>query len=264
MNVLQLLLEGMSVRSVERVTGIHRDTILRLLTLAGERCQRLMHERIKEIEVRDVQADEIWGYVYKKEGHKWEHEKTVQQIGDCWCYAAIERETKLILAYHIGKRDVPSTDKFIYKLALATGQGRYQLTTDGWKAYVRAVQIYLGSRVHFAQLVKVYGASREGEQRCSPAEVVDAVPSIVSGNPDRDRICTSHVERQNLSIRMGMRRMTRLTNGFSKKWENLEAAYALWFAYYNFCRRHQTLRVTPAMEQGLTDNVWTVGELVGI
>ncbi|TCK75989.1 DDE superfamily endonuclease [Acidipila rosea] len=263
-NVLQLLLEGMSVRSVERVTGIHRDTILRLLTLAGERCQRLMHERIKEIEVRDVQADEIWGYVYKKEGHKWEHEKTVQQIGDCWCYAAIERETKLILAYHIGKRDVPSTDKFIYKLALATGQGRYQLTTDGWKAYVRAVQIYLGSRVHFAQLVKVYGASREGEQRCSPAEVVDAVPSIVSGNPDRDRICTSHVERQNLSIRMGMRRMTRLTNGFSKKWENLEAAYALWFAYYNFCRRHQTLRVTPAMEQGLTDNVWTVGELVGI
>jgi hypothetical protein len=126
------------------------------------------------------------------------------------------------------------------------------------------VQIYLSGRVHFAQLVKIYGASREGEQRYSPAEVVDAVPYLVSGNPDRDRICTSHVERQNLSIRMGMRRMTRLTNGFSKKWENLQAAYSLWFAYYNFCRRHQTLRVTPAMESGLTDHVWTIGELIGV
>jgi hypothetical protein len=118
--------------------------------------------------------------------------------------------------------------------------------------------------VDFAQLVKVYGASREGEQRYSPAEVVDAVPEKVMGNPDSDRICTSHIERQNLSTRMAMRRMTRLTNGFSKKWENLEAAYAVWFAYYNFCRRHQTLGVTPAMEQGLTDHQWSVGELVGI
>jgi len=110
----------------------------------------------------------------------------------------------------------------------------------------------------------VYGASREGEQRYSPAEVIDSVPTIVFGNPDRDRICTSHVERQNLSIRMGMRRMTRLTNGFSKKWANLEAAYALWFAYYNFCRKHQTLRVTPAMESGLANHVWTIGELLGV
>lgn len=261
---LQLLLEGMSVRSVERVTGIHRDTILKLLVLAGERCQRLMQERIRNLNVKDVQADEIWGYVFKKEGHKWEHEKNVEEIGDCWCFVAIERNTKLILAYHVGKRSIPSTDQFIYKLALATGQQRYQLTTDGWKAYVRAVEMFLGNRVHFAQLVKVYGASREGEQRYSPAEVVDAVPCIVSGNPVREKICTSHIERQNLSIRMGMRRMTRLTNAFSKKWENLEAAYALWFAYYNFCRRHQTLRVTPAMEQELTDHQWTVAELVGI
>ena len=120
----------------------------------------------------------------------------------------------------------------------------------------------LRGRVHFAQLVKVYGVSREGEQRYSPPEVVDSVPYIVFGNPDRDMICTSHVERQNLSIRMGMRRMTRLTNGFSKKWENLEAAYALWFAYYNFCRVHQTLRVTPAMEAGITDHIWDLKDLI--
>lgn len=261
---LQLLLEGMSVRSVERVTEIHRDTILKLLVLAGKRCQQLMHERIQNLNVTDVQADEIWGYVFKKEGHKWDHEKETEGIGDAYCFIGIERETKLVLAWHLGKRDAANTDKFVHKLALATSQQRYQLTTDGWKAYVRAVEMFLRGRVHFAQLVKVYGASREGEQRYSPAEVVDAVPCIVSGNPDRDKICTSHVERQNLSIRMGMRRMTRLTNGFSKKWENLEASYALWFAYYNFCRKHQTLRVTPAMEQGLTDHQWTVTELIGV
>ncbi len=261
---LQLLLEGMSVRSVERVTEIHRDTILKLLVLTGERCQQLMRERIQNLNVTDVQADEIWGYVFKKEGHKWDHEKETEGIGDAYCFIGIERETKLVLAWHLGKRDAANTDKFVHKLALATSHQRYQLTTDGWKAYVRAVEMFLRGRVHFAQLVKVYGASREGEQRYSPAEVVDAVPCIVSGNPDRDKICTSHVERQNLSIRMGMRRMTRLTNGFSKKWENLEAAYSLWFAYYNFCRRHQSLRITPAMEQGLTDHQWTVRELVGI
>jgi IS1 family transposase len=264
LTALQLLLEGMSVRSVERVTGIHRDTILKLLVLAGERCQKLMQERIKNLNVQDVQADEIWGYVFKKEGHKWDHEKTLEAIGDAYCFVGIERETKLVLAWHLGKRDAANTDKFVHKLALATSRQRYQLTTDGWKAYVRAVEMFLAGRVHFAQLVKVYGASREGEQRYSPAEVVDAVPCIVSGNPDRDKICTSHIERQNLSIRMGMRRMTRLTNGFSKKWENLEAAYALWFAYYNFCRKHQTLRVTPAMEQGLTDHQWSVEELIGL
>jgi len=161
---------------------------------------------------------------------------------------AVERDTKLVLTYHLGKRDTISTDTFIHKLARATSRNRYQLTSDGFKAYIKAVQIYLSGRVHFAQLVKVYGASREGEQRYSPAEVVDAVPYLVCGNPDRDR--------------MGMRRMTRLTNGFSKKWENLQAAYSLWFAYYNFCRKHQTLRVTPAMESGLTDHVWSIQELV--
>jgi len=262
MNTLQLLLEGMSVRSVERVTGIHRDTILKLLVLAGERCQMLMNERIRNVDVRDVQVDEIWGYVFKKEGHKWEHENNISEIGDAYCFVALERESKLVLTYHLGKRDVPSTDIFIAKLAQATSLDCFQLTSDGFKPYVKSVKLFLGARVHFAQLIKVYGASREGEQRYSPAEVVDAVPSIVYGNPDRDKICTSHVERQNLSIRMGMRRMTRLTNGFSKKWKNLDAAYALWFAYYNFCRVHSTLRITPAMEAGLTGHIWKLKDLI--
>lgn len=261
-SVLQLLLEGMSVRSAERITGIHRDTILRLLVLAGQRCQRLMDSKIRNVDVRDVEVDEIWGYVGKKEGHKLEQEKSVFEIGDAWCFVAIERNTKLVLTYHLGKRDIPATDAFIHKLSMATSAQRYQLSSDGLKTYIKAVQMFLGPRVHFAQLVKVYGSPREGEQRYSPAEVVDAVPCIVSGNPVRERICTSHVERQNLSIRMGMRRMTRLTNAFSKKWENLEAAYALWFAFYNFCRVHRTLRVTPAMESGLTDRIWTVSDLL--
>jgi len=257
-----LLLEGMSVRSIERVTGVHRDTILRLLVLAGERCQRLMETKIAGLHVSDVEMDEIWGYVGKKEGHKSDDDS--EEVGDAYCFIGMERTTKLILAYHLGKRTARATDTFIGKLAYATSGDRYQLTSDGFKPYISAVKLILRDRVDFAQLVKVYGAPRDGEQRYSPAEVVDSVPYEIMGRPVRDKICTSHIERQNLSIRMGMRRMTRLTNAFSKKWENLEAAYALWFAYYNFCRRHQTLRITPAMEQGLTDHQWTVGELVGI
>jgi hypothetical protein len=148
------------------------------------------------------------------------------------------------------------------KLARATSRFPYQLTTDGFQPYIKAVKKQLAGRVHFAQLIKVYASPREGEQRYSPGEVVEAVPVKIIGYPKTELICTSHVERQNLSIRMGMRRMTRLTNAFSKKWANLEAAYSLWFAYYNFCRVHSTLRVTPAMESGITDRVWAIGDLI--
>ena len=259
-SILKLLLEGMSVRSVERVTGVHRDTILRLLVLAGERCDALMLSKVKNLSVKDVEVDEIWGFVGKKEAHKSEDDGA--ELGDAYCFVGMERSTKLVLAYHLGKRTAKFTDAFIGKLAYATSKNRYQLTSDGFAPYVNSVKMLLRGRVDFAQLVKVYGASREGEQRYSPAEVVDAVPCEIMGRPVRDRICTSHIERQNLSIRMGMRRMTRLTNAFSKKWENLQAAYSLWFAYYNFCRRHQTLRVTPAMESGLTDHIWNLQELL--
>ncbi|MFP5204968.1 MAG: IS1 family transposase [Acidobacteriota bacterium] len=260
-SVLKLLLEGMSIRSIERFTGIHRDTIIRLLVMGGDRCHTLMIQKIFNLNVSDVQADEIWGYVFKKEGHKTKDDG--DECGDAYCFVGIERNSKLILAHHLGRRTAKSTDEFIGKLAYAVHPDcRFQLTTDGWPPYVTSVPMLLRGRVDFATLVKVYGVSAEGEARYSPPEVIDSVTTEIMGRPRRDRICTSHIERQNLSIRMGMRRMTRLTNGFSKKWENLEAAYALWFAYYNFCRVHQTLRVTPAMESGLTDHIWTIAELI--
>lgn len=263
-SVLQLLLEGMSVRSAERVTGVHRDTILRLLVLAGEKCQRLMDEKLVGLSVEDVELDELWGFVAKKEGHKSAWDEQFAEIGDAYCFVAIERHTKLVLTHYLGKRTPPATQHFVAKLAHATSDYPYQLTSDGFTPYRGAVRKYLKDRVHFGQLVKVYASPREGEQRYSPPDVVRAVPTPVMGFPKKSKICTSHVERNNLSIRMGMRRMTRLTNAFSKKWDNLEAAYSLWFAYYNWCRKHQSLGMTPAMKQGITSHQWTIGELLKV
>lgn len=173
--VLQLLLEGMSIRSVERVTEVHRDTILKLLVLAGERCQRLMEDVVKGLHVADVEVDDIWGFVGKKEGHKSDDDGP--EVGDAYCFIGMERSTKLILAYHLGKRNGQSTHAFIGKLAYATSRDRYQLTSDGFAPYVGTVKMLLRDRVDFAQLIKVYGAPRDGEQRYSPAEVVDSVQS---------------------------------------------------------------------------------------
>lgn len=259
---LKLLLEGNSIRSTERITEMDRNTIMSLLVKAGDRCKTLLTERIVNVPVTDVEADEIWGFCFKKEGHKLPEEKNAAHIGDAYCFVGMERSSKLVLAWHLGKRNQSSTDAFIGKLRYATSDSRYQLTTDGFRPYISAVKLYLKGIVDFAQLVKVYSSPREGEQRYSAGDVVEAVPVPIMGLPKRNRICTSHVERQNLTIRMGMRRMTRLTNAFSKKWENLEAAYALWFAYYNFVRVHQTLRVTPAMEGRLADHVWTIQEMI--
>jgi transposase-like protein/IS1 family transposase len=258
---LQLLLEGNSIRSTERITNLDRNTIMSLLVRAGQRCQKLMDSKIVNLTVRDVEADEIWGFVGKKEGRK-----TIEDsffVGDAYCFVAMERNTKLILAHHLGKRSGASTERFMSKLRYAISTERFQFTTDGFHPYVKATRKMLGPNVDFAQLIKVYASARDKEQRYSPGEVVEAIPVPISGNPDPRRICTSHIERQNLSIRMGMRRMTRLSNAFSKKWSHLEAAYSLWFAYYNFSRVHRTLRVTPAMESGITDHIWTIAELIG-
>jgi transposase-like protein/IS1 family transposase len=261
--ILKMLVEGMSIRSVERLTEVHRDTIMRLLVLAGERCEKVMETKISKIAVSDVQADEIWGFIGMKEKAKASRKIQDDTLGDAYCFTAIERNSKLILTWHLGRRTDRDTFAFTDKLDQATS-GNFQLTTDGFAPYKMAVDGCLGNRVDFAQLIKVYRASADGERRYSPAEVISTEVVPVTGNPDPDKICTSHVERANLSIRMGMRRMTRLTNAFSKKWENLKAAYAVWFAFYNFCRVHQSLRVTPAMEAGIADRVWTVGELLAI
>ena len=255
----RLLLEGNSIRSTERCTGIDRTTIATMLVRAGERCEKLLADKIVNLKVRDVEADEIWAYVGMKERAKANLYHAADTLGDAYTYVAMERNSKLILAWHLGKRNRQDTLQFIVKLRRAT-KGKFQLTTDGWPSYPDAVERVFGSDIHYAQLVKVYAASRDGEQRYSPAEVVDVEVVPRAGMPDYERICTSHIERQNLTMRMQIRRLTRLTNAFSKKWENLRAAIALHFAYYNFCRVHSSLRVTPAMEAGLTDHVWELRE----
>lgn len=257
--IIGMLVEGVSVRSIERLTGVHRDTILRLLVLAGEHCERLLDHRIKDVPVKDVQCDEIWGFVGCKEKNKIDSPPT---SGDAYCFVAIERQNKLILSWHLGRRTARDTMRFTEKLEQAT-QGNFQISTDGFSAYIDAIHTCLGTRVDFAQLVKVYNEPEDKEHRYSPARVVRAIPTVIWGNPDDQRICTSHVERQNLTMRMQIRRLTRLTNAFSKKWENLKAALALHFAWYNFCRIHKSLRVTPAMEAGLTNHIRTIEELLG-
>lgn len=258
---LSLIVEGNSIRSTERITGIHRDTIMDLLVKAGEKCERLLNKRIKGVAVKDVEADEIWGFVRFKNRHKMRKRITDSQVGDTYTFVGIERNTKLVLAWHLGERDMVNTEAFTEKLDRATS-GRFQLTTDGWRPYENAVSYSLGTRVDYAMLVKVYRANVEGEQKYSPPEVVETITKIQIGDPDPSRICTSIVERSNLSMRTSIRRLTRLTNGFSKKWENLRAALALYFAHYNFCRIHSSLRCTPAMEAGITGHIWEMKDLL--
>jgi transposase-like protein/IS1 family transposase len=258
---LKLLLEGMSVRSIQRITGVHQVTILNLLVLAGERCERLMTERIKGIAVKDVEADEIRGFVQCKNRHKLNKGITDPHVGDAYTFVGIERNTKLVLAWHLGERDMTATEAFTEKLNDATS-GYFQLTTDGFRPYESAVSYSLGTRVDYAMLIKVYGANPDGEQKYSPPVVVETATKIMIGDPDPSRMCTSIVERSNLSMRTSIRRLTRLTNGFSKKWENLKAMLALYFAFYNFCRIHSSIRCTPAMEAGITQTVWTLRDLL--
>lgn len=257
---LRLLLEGNSIRSTERITNLDRNTIMKLLVLAGDKCEKLMGRLIVNVPVRDVECDEIFGFLKKKQ--KRVRPEDDPNFGDQYAFVAIERHTKLVLNFALGKRDKATTDVFVEGLRHATAASPFQITTDGFQPYKTAIPDTLGDRVNYAMLIKVYKAASEGEARYSPAEVASVEVVPVLGEPDPERICTSIVERQNLTIRMHMRRLTRLTNAFSKKWENLWAAYCLHFAYYNFCRIHQTLRVTPAMESKLTDHVWELAELL--
>ena len=259
---LQMLVEGNSIRSTQRITGIDQNTIMKMLALAGERCEKLMGKLIVNVPVKDVECDEIWGFVQKKEAHKGPEQAHDDSVGDAYCFVAMERNTKLVLNFALGRRSVATTQVFIEGLRHATSGQRFQITTDGFSPYRAAICDTLGDRVDFAQLIKVYRAPSEGEARYSPAEISATEVVPVMGNPDPARICTSIVERQNLTIRMQMRRLTRLTNGFSKRWDSLWSAYCLHFAYYNFCRIHRSIRVTPAMEAGITDHVWELAELL--
>jgi len=260
--VVSLLMEGMSIRSVSRVTGVHKCTIMSLLVTVGERWQRVLDRYVVGLKPRYVQADELWSFCFKKE--KRVKPEDPAEFGDAYTWLALDSETKLIISHLVGNRDSICADAFVGDFALRLSpMWRCQFTSDGFRPYVAAVEHWFGADIDFAQLIKIYGKpDNSGPDWYGPPKVIETVPTPVSGDPELDRISTSHVERVNLSVRTSLRRFTRLSLGFSKKLANLKATVALFVAHYNLCRVHLSLRVTPAMESGLTDHIWTIQELL--
>lgn len=261
---LQLLVEGNSVRSIERITGVHRDTVLSLLERVGKGCIWLHGHLIQNVRVKFIEADEVWSFVQMKEKTKQAHQIENDKIGSAYTFTCIDSDTKLIVAWHLGRRTEKDAFMFIHKIRDAVAQDcQFQISTDGFMGYDFNVPMILGRQAHFGQVIKQYGAVMMDEARYSPAKCVGCKKKKKHGFPIKDRISTSIVERNNLTMRMSMRRMTRLTNAFSKKWENLEYSTALHFAYYNFCRPHKTLNgATPAMAANITKTIWSLRDLL--
>jgi IS1 family transposase len=262
-HVIRCLVEGNSIRSTVRITGVAKNTVVKLLLEIGRACEEYQDRTLRNLTCKLVQCDEVWSFVYAKQKNVTPEIAKKQMAGDVWTWTAIDSNSKLIISWMVGGRDAGTAKHFMDDLARRLAS-RVQLTTDGYRVYLNAVEHAFGSEVDYAMLIKIYGADLADDSKYSPAECIDCKPIAISGQPRPEFISTSHVERQNLSMRMMMRRFTRLTNGFSKKVENHMAAIALYFMYYNFCRVHQTLRVTPAMEAGVADHVWEIGELVAL
>ncbi len=262
--VIAALVEGNSVRATCRMTGTAKGTVLKLLVDLGTACAVYQDRVLRNLTCQRIQCDEIWAFCYAKEKNVPEEYKGKLGFGDTWTWVAIDADTKLIVSYLVGGRSAAYAAKFIDDLASRLAH-RIQLTTDGNKVYLRAIEGAFGSEIDYAMLDKIYtNPPREGSVRYSPAECCGARKVKIAGNPDMTKASTSYVERQNLTMRMSMRRMTRLTNAFSKKLENQAHAVALHFMHYNFCRIHQTLRVTPAMQAGIADHVWSLEELANM
>lgn len=258
--VLSCLVEGASVRSTERLTGVHRDTILRLMVRVAVGGERLMDCEMRNLTCRRIQVDEVWAFVGKKQRHVTPLDNP-NRVGDFWTFVALDADTKIIPAFRVGKRDGPTARAFVADLASRLSN-RGQLSSDSLSAYVDAVDQAFGIGVDYGQIVKSYEAEPIGAGRYSPPKVVAVECKPITGTPDPDHISTSYVERQNLTMRMSLRRLTRWTNAFSKKAENLKAAVALHFAFYNFVRIHKPLRVTPAMAAGVTPRLWSIATLL--
>ncbi len=262
--VIAALVEGNSVRATSRMTGVAKGTILGLLADLGQACAEYQQRIFQNLPCKRVQCDEIWNFCYAKAKNVPVDKQGKRGFGDVWTWVAMCADTKLVPCWRIGARNAWHAQHFMYDLASRLAN-RIQLTTDGHRVYLQAVEGAFGNDVDYAMLVKLYSSDRaEGEVRYSPAECIGCRSIAVVGEPKMKDISTSFVERQNLTMRMGMRRFTRLTNAFSKKIENLEHSVAIHFMHYNFCRVHQSLRVTPAMEAGVTDRVWTLGEVVAL
>jgi len=261
--VIATLVEGNSVNATCRMTGVAKHTVLKLLKDMGCACAAYHDAHVRNIHVRRVQCDEAWSFVYAKQKNVTEEQMAVG-AGDCWTWVAEDADTKLIISYMLGDRGAATAKIFMQDVASRISN-RIQLTTDGHRVYAEAVEDAFGADIDYAMLVKIYGASNDSpESRYSPATCIGCRTGILAGDPDPEHISTSFIERQNLSMRMGMRRFTRLTNGFSKKLENHGHAVALHYMHYNFIRIHKTLRVTPAMEAGITDHVWSFEELLAL
>jgi IS1 family transposase len=258
--VVHLLCEGSSIRSIERITGVHRDTVMRLGVRVGTACAKIQDEKMRGLSCNQIEVDEIWGFI----GAKRKIADRVGAYGDVWTFIALDADTKLIPSFVVGKRDAYHTKMFISDLAGRLAK-RVQVSSDSLAAYADAMERGFGTEVDYGQISKTFAftnLNKDAASRYSPAEVVKVEKTIVSGMPDVNRISTSHIEKQNHTLRMHCRRLTRLTNAFSKKFENFEAAVALNFAYYNFVKTHGAIRMTPAQAAGVENSAWTVAELV--
>lgn len=259
--VISALAEGSSIRSIERMTGVHRDTIMRLGVRVGQGCKRLMDDKLRNLACRRVEIDEVWGFV----GMKAKTAKKLgagPEMGDVWTWIALDADTKLVPAFAVGDRGQMVADAFIEDLAGRLTH-RVQISTDALRAYESAIERAFGTDVDYGSIVKTFSSAQlEEQRRYSPPEVVAVERQVISGNPDPNLISTSHVEKQNHTLRMHCRRLSRLTNAFSKKLENFKAAVALHFAYYNFVKIHKSLRCTPAMAAGVVSSPWTVADLL--
>lgn len=264
--IIRLLVEGNSIRATSRIADVSKNTVTKLLEDAGKACAQYHDENVKRVEAIHVQADEIWAFCYAKAKNVEGAKSAPEDAGDIWTWTAMDRDSKLMISYAVGDRSQATAREFMFDLAsrLAT---RIQLTTDGHGAYLKAVTDAFSGDVDYAMLVKHYGdaTGKKGhEKKYSPAECTGTTKEAIFGNPIMEEVGTSHIERQNLTMRMGMRRFTRLTNAFSKKAENHAYAVALHFMHYNYCRIHQTLRVTPAMAANLVSSPWTVDDIVAL
>jgi IS1 family transposase len=259
--VIGALAEGSSIRSIERITGVHRDTIMRLGVRVGQGCAALLDQKMRDLPCRLLQFDEVWGFIGKKERHVRPDDDP--QYGDVWTFCAIDAETKLVPSFKCGKRDLVTAHAFISDVAIRM-RTRVQISSDALRSYVDAIEQVYGADVDFGQIVKTYehDQSQHPEHKYSAPKFVAVDKRSVVGSPDMDLVSTSYIERLNATTRLHMRRLTRLTLAFSKKFENFEAAVALHFAYYNLVKRHGTLRCTPAMAAGVERDFWNVGDLV--
>ncbi|MCX6120064.1 MAG: IS1 family transposase [Ignavibacteriales bacterium] len=259
--ILSSLVEGLSIRSIERLTNTHRDTIMRLLVEAGTRASDILDSQLVNLESKFIEIDEIWTYVGKKQRHVLPREKDNTELGDQYVFIALDAETKLVPLFIVGKRTGKTAYSFISDLR-GRIKTRFQLSSDSFGAYYEAVHRVFGSDIDYGQIHKSYREPSTSEKRYSPPCIASVTLKSLIGEPIREHISTSYIERQNLTMRMQMRRFTRLTNGFSKKFDNLKANLALYFFYYNFVRVHQSLRVTPAMQANVTNHIWNFEELL--